>query len=197
MNMLVMAGGSGSRLDAPVEKPLVEVRGTPMIDGVLSALADASAGQLVVTVSPNTPKTAAHLREHPLDPTVLETAGAGYVPDLQTALETVALPVVTVAADLPLLAGWHVDRACGAAGVKDPSSGEVPSVTVCVPARLKRRIGASVETTVTNDERELVPTGLNVVGPGTGERIETLHDPRLAVNVNRPGDVRVAEALCA
>lgn len=204
MDALVMCGGRGTRLDAPVEKPLLEVCGEPMIDGVLAGLADSSVDRVHAAVSPHTPETARHLRLHALDPAVLETPGEGYVADLQVALEAVGAPVVSVAADLPLLASAHVERAMGAArrdrtAESDgtaASVGVAASVTVCVPASLKRRLGASVDATLEDGGRELAPTGLNVVGDRDDEALVVADDPRLAANVNRPADVPVAEALC-
>lgn len=207
MDALVMCGGRGTRLGATVEKPLVEVCGEPMVDGVLAALADSSAGRVTAVVSPATPDTAAHLRAHPLDPTVLETPGDGYVPDLRAALETAEPPVTSVSADVPLLAPGHVDRAVEVAA-RGPDGGtaavagtvpadDIESVAVCVPAETKRRLGASLDTTINDRGRELAPTGLNVIGDRAGETRLVIDDPRLAANVNRPADVAVAEALCA
>jgi len=70
----------------------------------------------------------------------------------------------------------------------------VRAVTVCVPAALKRRLGVSVDAATERDGRELAPAGLNVVAGGE-DRIVVRDDRRLAVNVNRPGDLAVARRL--
>lgn len=178
MDALVMCGGRGTRLDAPVEKPLYAIGDRPMIDRVLDGVRPA-VGTTYAVVSPHTPETAAHV-----DVPTIETPGEGYVADLERALSTVEQPVLTVAADLPLLTGSIV------AGVVDAH--DRGSLSVCVPADLKRDLGVSADTTV--ESGELAPTGLNVVGDGPERRL-VLADERLAVNVNRPGDVRVAEEL--
>lgn len=180
MDALVMCGGRGTRLDAPVEKPLYEVGGRPMVDRVLDALAESTETTYAV-VSPHTPETAAHV-----DVPTIETAGEGYVTDLQAALSAVEQPVLTVAADLPLLTGEIV------ADVR--TTHENGSLSVYVPVGLKRDLGVSVDTTVENGDRELAPTGLNVVGEGPDRRL-VREDERLAVNVNRPRDAAVAERL--
>jgi len=177
-----MCGGRGTRLDADCEKPLYEVGGRPMADRVTDAL-DASRVESVTAVtSPHARDTAAHV-----DCPVVDAPGDGYVEDLQYALERVDAPVLTVAADLPLLAGETVDSVLDAF--------EAASLTVCVPAALKRRLGASVDTTFEEDGRELAPTGVNVVADGDASETHLTYDARVAVNVNRSADAALAEAF--
>jgi adenosylcobinamide-phosphate guanylyltransferase len=189
-----MCGGRGSRLDAAVEKPLYEVAGRPMVDRVLDALAASRLDRVHAVSSPHAPRTHDHLeaaaREagSPLgEGSVVEAPGEGYVADLGYALDRVGTPALTVAADLPLLAGDAVDD------VLDAFSGT--PVTVEVPAALKRQLGVSVDTARSADGREFAPTGVNVVADGADDETLVTYDARLAVNVNRPPDVRVAEAL--
>ena len=174
------------------EKPLLQVGGVPMVDRVIGALEDSRVGTVHAVTSPHAPETAAHLEGRV---PVVETPGDGYVEDLTLALERVDPPVLTVVADLPLLAAGPVDRVIehyGKGGERNPS------VTVCVPTALKRALGVSADTTRAHGGRELSPSGLNVVGEGEDEEAETLqvsYDARLAVNVNRPADLAVAEVL--
>ena len=184
---LVMCGGRGSRLRPAVgdtEKPLVEIGGRPMVDRVCAALRASRVGDMYAAVSPQAPETAARLGE--TDVTVIETPGEGYVDDLTAALDVVGTPAVTVSADLPFLQAAHVDRAIAAAG------GD--SVAVCVPLSVAEEVGASAETTVDHEGRPVVPTGLNVVGEGVDRRVVVETEP-LAVNVNRPADLRLAERI--
>jgi adenosylcobinamide-phosphate guanylyltransferase len=178
-----MCGGRGTRLGRS-EKPLVEVAGTPMVDRVCDALLASRGGDVYAAVSPHTPGTRAHL--DPSAVTVVETPGEGYVADLTAALERVGRPTLTVAADLPLLAPGAVNRVLDAAVDADGS------LTVAVPVALKRRLGVSVDSTV--GDGALAPTGVNVVA-GTDDDMYVCDDTRLAVNVNRPRDLWVAEAL--
>ncbi|QCJ48540.1 cobalamin biosynthesis protein CobY [Haloprofundus sp. MHR1] len=197
-----MCGGRGSRLGGETEKPLVEIAGSPMVDRVLAALSASRVDVIRAVVSPHAPETREHLAAaadasdaaDADELRILDAPGDGYVEDLQYALERVGRPVVTVAADLPLLAAEHVDDALGVA-TADEASGDARSVTVCVPEALKRRLGASADTTFDSDGRNLAPTGLNVVAVGE-ETVHVSYDARLAVNVNRPPDIALAEALC-
>lgn len=221
---LVMCGGRGTRLGGEVEKPLVRVGGRPMLDRVTAALRASRVDAVYAVTSPHAPET--RTRATSLDVRIVDAPGDGYVADLNHALDQVRpgadsrtgevgvadasdgpddplTPVLTVAADLPLLASDPVDDALAAAG------GE--SLSVCVPAALKRRLGASVDTSFERDlpppnatdgdsatapvPRELAPTGLNVVA-GDAEQVWVSYDARLAVNVNRPSDVGLAESLC-
>ena len=182
-----MCGGQGTRLrpEIEAEKPLVEVGGRPMVDHVLAALRESSVGTIHAAVAPATPETAAYL-EVVDDIHVIETPGEGYVADLGSALDVVGRPVVTVTADLPLLAAAHVDRLINR--YKDSS------LSVCVPLAVAERVCESVETTVDHEESTVVPTGLNVVGEreGRSQRL-VFEDERLALNVNRAVDRRRAD----
>ena len=174
-----MAGGRGTRLDADVEKPLYPVGGVPMVDRVLGALAGAPVDTVRVACSPHTPETRAHV-----DASVVDTPGEGYVADLGVVLESVRQPTLTVAADLPLLTADALEP------VLDDYEGG--SLAVEVPTALKARLGVSVDATTPEGGR--APTGVNVVGDGP-EDSYLCYDRRLAVNVNRSRDARIAEVL--
>ena len=185
-----MCGGAGTRLDADAEKPLVKVGDVPMVERVRRALADSRIGRIHAAVSPQAPETRSYLRSRPC--AVVETPGEGYVADLDATLDRVGRPALTVAADIPLLAPALVDRVLEAA---EGSDGGARSLAVCVPAALKRRLGASVDDTFEHDGRDLAPTGCNVVAAGP-DAIRVSYDARLAVNVNRPTDLDLAGGLC-
>ncbi|OAQ54614.1 GTP--adenosylcobinamide-phosphate guanylyl transferase [Natrinema mahii] len=183
-----MCGGKGTRLESAHEKPLHPIAGTAMIDRVLSALGESRVGTVYAAVSPNAPETRRHLEERDGVRTI-ETAGDGYVADLVAVLERPDLdaPILTVAADLPLLEPPVVDRILAAHGDRDGSR------TVCVPAALKRRLGVSIDSRLAPDDH-LAPTGVNVVGTtdDSPSMTDVYYDPRLAVNVNRREDARLA-----
>ena len=183
-----MCGGEGSRLESSHEKPLHPIDGVAMIDRVLSALEDSRVDTRYAAVSPNAPATKAHL-ERAAGVRPVETDGDGYVADLMALLERPEIepPILTVAADLPLLSGATIDRILAAHGESDGSR------TVCVPVALKRRLGVSIDSTLESDEH-LAPTGVNVVGDANEPESMThvSYDPRLAINVNRREDAHVA-----
>ncbi|MFC7115772.1 NTP transferase domain-containing protein [Natronoarchaeum sp. GCM10025703] len=212
-----MCGGEGTRLadslpatDSAWEKPLYRIGGVPMIDRVLGALTESRIKQVHAVVSPASPETHAHLAGRV---SLIETPGEGYVADLSVALDAVEQPVLTVAADLPLLTGDTVDDVLETYADAGDIDGEHGSMTVAVPESLKTDLGVSSDTVVERGaiEGELVdarddpagrpdriaPTGVNVVGDprGSTDRMYLTADNRLAVNVNRARDARVAEAM--
>ncbi len=182
MDALVMCGGRGTRLESAVEKPLFEVGDVPMVDRVIQALERSR----IDTVHRITSSLAPATREHVGEPTI-DTPGEGYVEDLNVAIEAISLPVLTVAADLPLLDAEIIDI------VIDRFDGD--SLTVVVPTALKRRLGLEAERKRDVNGRVVSPTGVNVVGRGEAERHYLSYDVRVAVNVNRRSDAAIAEAL--
>ncbi|WP_254524638.1 NTP transferase domain-containing protein [Natrinema caseinilyticum] len=204
-----MCGGAGTRLESPHEKPLYPIDGTGMVDRVLAALRGSEAETIFAAVSPNAPATRARL-ERTDGVQTIETTGDGYVTDLLAVLERseISPPILTVAADVPLLEAPVVDRILAAHGDGDGSR------TVCVPVALKRRLGVSIDARLEPDDH-LAPTGVNVVGAPADSRgdaddpttdagdsttdastvttmTDVYYDPRLAVNVNRLEDARIA-----
>jgi len=180
-----MCGGRGTRLDASVEKPLVPVAGRPMVGRVVDALAKSRVDRIFAVTSPATPETAAWI-----DVPTVETPGDGYVADLERALADgrVSTPVLTVAADLPALDAVAVDAVLDAA--REAPTG---ALTVAVPVGRKRALGLSVDTAFRHRGTLVTPAGINTVGDGGA--LAFARDTRIAVNVNRPADVRTAEWL--
>jgi len=150
-----------------------------------------------------------------LELVVVDTPGEGYVADLRAALsEGPTAPALTVAADLPLLDGPAVDAVLDARVAADADA-----LSVRVPAARKRELGASADAATryddagnggaddgkagdeeANDGDSIgdVPAGINVVGAldGAGDEVvRATRDARLAVNVNRPEDRRLAERI--
>jgi adenosylcobinamide-phosphate guanylyltransferase len=206
-----MCGGRGRRLDAAPEKPLYPVGGRPMVDRVCDALANGPVDRVHAVTAPHAPDTRDHLLSREDDRLrVVEAPGEGYVADLSVALDRpkVDPPVLTVAADLPLLSPDAVDRILGTYREREAAG----SLRVAVPVALKRLFGVSVDgtlattaTTGTNGSDgtlRVVPSGMNVVG-GDGDGADgtdvphrtVTYDARLAVNVNYVTDARIAEVL--
>lgn len=174
-----MCGGRGTRLGGE-EKPLRRMAGRPLVDRVRDALEGSQLEHVYAVTSPNAARTAEHVTAP-----IIETTGDGYVADLRQALadDRIAEPVLTAAADLPLLEPSVIDRVLEAAG------GD--TLTVAVPAGRVSALGFSVDTTMRAGGIAVRPAGLNVVGEGPERRWIT-RDRRLAANVNRPRDLLAA-----
>ncbi|MEF8812355.1 MAG: NTP transferase domain-containing protein [Halovenus sp.] len=180
-----MCGGSGTRLAADTEKPLVPIGGVPMVERVRQALAASDIEHTYAVTTSRAPATAASL-----DLPIIRTPGDGYVADLDCALADgrVSRPVLTVAADLPLLDAGAVDTVLESVGEG--------SLTVAVPVGRKRALGLSVDTVLWHDTRRLTPAGINVVAAPDSGRVLVTRDRRFAANVNRPADRRTVEWYC-
>ena len=194
---LVMAGGKGTRMRIPEEKPLIKVCGKPVIEYVLEALKNAKKiDTIVVAVSNCTPKTAKFLSQFPVK--VVETPGVDYVSDMGYTSHALNLGVfLAIAADLPLVTGEVLDaivsryECCGK-----------PALTVAVSLETKKKLGMSVEYSFKMNEKDVVPVGINVIDghrrygdEWLDQDIYLLDLDELAVNINTVKELQLAEGL--
>ena len=85
---ILMAGGKGTRLKVPEEKPLFKLRDKPLINFVLDNLkASNLIDEIVIAVSPNTVETTEYLNSIDGDYTILDTSGEDYLTDLSYILD--------------------------------------------------------------------------------------------------------------
>jgi len=195
---LLMAGGRGTRMALSEEKPLLRVGGKPMIGYVISALRDSkSVDEIVVAVSQHTPETADLLKKFPVK--ILKTPGEGYVSDIRYSVGKLKLDVaLTISADLPLITGEIIDKI-----IERYRQCNKPALTVVVPIETKERFGLGEEYVLEAGNKRLVPAGINVID---GRRIDegeleeeiyVIDREEVAVNVNTPHDLEIAERLFA
>jgi len=193
---LVIAGGKGTRMKLKEEKPLLKVGGKSMIERILIASKNAKRiDEVVVAVSKHTPKTARILKTCAVK--VLETPGKDYISDTRYAVKKLGLStVVTISADLPLVTSEVIDEAieryerCGK-----------PALAVMIPAETRERFGLELNYLFGKNGKRLVPAGINVID---GRRIDeaeleeetfVVDREEIAVNVNTPMDLKIAERL--
>jgi adenosylcobinamide-phosphate guanylyltransferase len=195
---LVMAGGKGTRMKLPVEKPLISVCGKPSIQYVLAALENAKKIDRIIVATTNiTPKTTALMKQ--LGVQVLETPGKDYVSDMGFTVQTLKLGVfLGISADLPLVKGEMIDEIV----TRYEVAGK-PALTVAVPIEVKTKLGMGVDYSFkTDDGRDVVPVGLNVIDGSKrygdewlDQDIFVLPYEELAVNINTVGELQLAEKL--
>ncbi|WP_297506998.1 NTP transferase domain-containing protein [Thermococcus sp.] len=172
--IVILAGGKSSRMGK--EKPVLRVGGKPML---LRVYGEASAiGETIIALSRNTPKT----RELCLREGVpfVETSGSGYVEDVRWLLREFG-PFVSVSADLPFV------KASDIGSIAKAFEGRV-SLTGVLPLE---RVPVDVKPVV---YRDYAIVGLNAVGD-EGEKFFELSNPLLALNVNTPEDLKLAERI--
>jgi len=197
---LVMAGGKGTRMKLAVEKPLISVCGKPSIEYVLAALKDAQRiDEVIVATTSVTPKTTALMQQ--LGVKVIQTPGQDYVSDMGYTDQTLKLGVfLAIAADLPLVKPEMIDEI-----VERYEKSGKPALTVAVPIEAKTRLGMGVEYSFkTDDGREVVPVGVNVIDGSKrygdewlDQDIFVLDYKELAVNINTVAELQLAEQLLA
>ena len=195
---IVMAGGKGTRMALPGEKPLLLVCGKPVVDYVIDALRSSKrVDSVVIAVSDYTPKTAAHLAKFPVK--ILKTPGKEYVSDMGFAVKSLKLQtVLTIAADMPLITSGIIDDII----IHYFMSGK-PALAVAVPMETKKKLGMSLGFAFEHGGKIVVPAGINV---NDGKRIDddeleqevyVVDKAEVAINVNTAEELKIAEKQLA
>lgn len=172
--ILILAGGKSTRMGE--EKPVLKVGGKPML---LRVYNEASAiEEIIVAISRNTPKT----RELCLREGVpfVETPGRGYVEDVQWLLREFG-PFVSVSADLPFVKASDISSIAKAFDGRTSLTGVLPLEKVPRDLRPPTYRGYAI-------------VGLNAVG-SEGEKFFKLSNPLLALNVNTPEELKLANRI--
>lgn len=196
MTALVMAGGKATRMRSEVEKPLLEVDGSAMLQRVIGALRDSKAiDRIIVAVTASNLHVAEKARG--LGVEVVETPGAGYESDMRTAIKHLGLgDVMVVSADLPFVTSELVDKAYGTY-----KSGAKPALSVMCPPSVLEKMNLEPSYVFEVEGKKLTPIGLNILDGtriGEGPLDETtlvIDSPRLALNVNTPRELELARKL--
>jgi adenosylcobinamide-phosphate guanylyltransferase len=195
---LIMAGGKGTRISLPTEKPLLPLLGKPLIDWVAEAVASTqNVLEFYVVTSKNTPETEKHCQNKEWK--VLRTDAKGYHSDLKQATQMAGLmgPVLTVPADSPAVTGNFLDKivsqfeACG----KD-------FFAVFVPIEVREGLGLSVDSTDEYKGKWYAVSGVNIVN-GTKiqseGKIETnaliTEEIEVLLNINTLKDLEISEKI--
>ncbi|MCL7414544.1 MAG: NTP transferase domain-containing protein [ANME-2 cluster archaeon] len=193
-----MAGGRGSRMQLPIEKPLLEINGRKLIDYVLDAIAGSRCvDKVFVAASSNGPETVKWLKDCGRDVNVVNTPGEGYVYDMVDAITKAGIkgPVLIVMADLPLITPELLDEVISLYHtVPQPALSVYNLLSVC---RIK---GLRPDTVFNRDNQLIVPSGINILDADNIQEeqedynyILSNHD--LAVNVNTVEDLEICSRL--
>ena len=197
---LIMAGGRGSRMGLPTEKPMLLFLGKPLIDWVAEAVLTAKKiSEFCVVTSSNTPQTEQHCQSRGWK--VLQTDAQGYHNDLKQAVSKLGWmgPVLTMPSDVPAITGPILDKVvsafegCG----KD-------FLAIFVPIEKRQSLGLSVSSTDEYRGIWYAVSGVNIInGKQTlGEgKIETAaiitEETEVVLNVNTTKDFEIAQQLMA
>ncbi len=182
MHALILAGGSGTRLDLG-EKPLVTIRGRPMIGYVIDAFR-AAGYEVIVVLTKKTPYTRNWCRVHGVSH--YTASGAGYISDIGEAAQFLEEmdPFFTSVADLPCLSPAVIQN------IEEQyrKSGK-EACSVWVPLDLVLGSGCCASYTWEIGGIPACPAGINIlrgdlIGREQEELQLLLHEKSLVFNIN-------------
>ena len=195
---LIMAGGKGTRMGLPTEKPLLTFLGKPLIDWVADAIIDSkNVSVFYVVTSSNTPLTEKHCLVKGWK--VLRTDAKGYHNDLKQAVAEANLtgPILTMPSDVPAITGQVLDKIISAFEVcgKD-------FLAVFVPIKARQDLKLSISSTDEYKGVWYAVSGVNVIDAlkiQSDGKIETsaiiTQETEVLLNINTTKDLEVAERI--
>jgi adenosylcobinamide-phosphate guanylyltransferase len=195
---LIMAGGKGSRMGLPTEKPLLPFLGKPLIDWVVDAILDAKkVSEFYVVTSSNTPKTEKHCQSKSWK--IVHTDANGYHNDLKQAVSMLGLtgPVLTMPSDVPAITGSALDKVVSAFEVCGNDF-----LAVFVPIKARQDLGLSISSTDEYKGVWYAVSGVNVINgakiQGEGKIVTSAiitEETEVLLNINTTKDLEIAEKI--
>uniref|UniRef100_D7DU27 GTP:adenosylcobinamide-phosphate guanylyltransferase-like protein n=2 Tax=Methanococcus voltae TaxID=2188 RepID=D7DU27_METV3 len=185
-----MAGGKGTRLNLKIEKPLLEINGTTIIDDMIKNLLNSDIENIYIAVSPNTPKTKKHILENyskyitdsknvnNVKIHIIETSGKDYVNDLGECISYFKSPFLTLSGDLVNVKSKTINIIIRYYSNICKKNSDIEAL--CVVSRIE-----DYPATPTIDFEGYVPLGINIVSPNENyqkEELFVLKEPILNIN---------------
>ncbi len=192
---ILMAGGRGTRLKVPCEKPLFKLHDKPLIKFVLDNLKSSKLiDEIVIAVSPNTRETTEYLESLNDDFRILDTSGEDYLKDLSYILDYFERKskndiLLFINADLPFISSKTIDDV-----LEYYLNSDKDALSVLVPVEIFEELGLEYSY----DFEGKVPSGLNVLRSENiiqDENQLVLSKVELALNINTIPDSEIAERL--
>jgi adenosylcobinamide-phosphate guanylyltransferase len=192
---ILMAGGMGTRLKVPCEKPLFKLHDKPLINYVIDNL-DASRfiDKIIIAVSPNTLETTNYLKSLNGNFEILDTSGKDYLTDLSYILDYFEKKyqddvLLFINADLPFISTETIDYV-----LEYYLNSDKDALSVLVPVEIFEDLGLDYSYEFEGN----VPSGLNVlrsINIVQDEDQLVIAKVELALNINTIPDSKVAEKL--
>ena len=192
---ILMAGGKGTRLEVPQEKPLFRLHDKPLIKYVIDNLNKSKfIDEIIIAVSPNTRNTAEYLKSLKDDFQILDTSGEDYLTDLSYILQFFEKKsnkdiLLFINADLPFISTETIDHV-----IEFYLNSDKDALSVLVPVEVFKNLGLKYSYEFDGN----VPSGLNVLRSENiiqDENQLVLDKVELAMNINTIFDSKVAEKL--
>jgi adenosylcobinamide-phosphate guanylyltransferase len=191
MYALIMAGGSGNRLNLG-EKPLISLCGRPMISYVIDAFC-AGGFDPVVAASPKTPMTMNWCRAQGI--AFCKPEGRGYIEDMISAVETLdeKHPLFVCVSDIPCITANVIRQIADTYHMSGKDA-----CSAWVPADLVQSCRSDMSYSEKVNGIEACPAGINILRGDLilqpQEELQILlREPGLALNVNTRADLAIAE----
>lgn len=190
-----MAGGMGTRLKVPCEKPLFKLHDKPLIKYVLDNLKSSRLiDEIVIAVSPNTCETTKYLQSLNDDFKILDTSGDDYLKDLSYILDYFERQskndiLLFINADLPFISSKTIDDV-----LKTYMKSDKDALSVIVPVEVFESLGLDYSY----EFNGCVPSGLNILRSENiiqDEMQLVLKKVELALNINTIPDGEIAKKL--
>ena len=190
-----MAGGMGTRLKVPCEKPLFKLHDKPLIKYVLDNLKSSRLiDEIVIAVSPNTCETTKYLQSLNDDFKILDTSGDDYLKDLSYILDYFERQskndiLLFINADLPFISSKTIDEV-----LKTYLKSDKDALSVIVPVEVFESLGLDYSY----EFNGCVPSGLNILRSENiiqDEMQLVLKKVELALNINTIPDSEIAKKL--
>lgn len=192
---ILMAGGMGTRLKVPEEKPLFKLHGKPLIKYVIDNLnASELIDEIVIAVSPNTRETTEYLKSLNGDFIIMDTSGEDYLKDLSYILDHFEKKskediLLFINADLPFISTETINQV-----INFYLNIDKDALSVIVPVEVFEGLGLKYSY----EFNGCVPSGLNILRSENIIQDETqlvLEKVELALNINTIPDSEIAEKL--
>ena len=192
---ILMAGGRGTRLKVPCEKPLFKLHDKPLIKYVIENVNQSKLiDQLVIAVSPNTRETIDYLKSLDDDFQILDTSGDDYLTDLSYILDYFEKKsaddiLLFINADLPFISTETIDFV-----LNHYLNSDKDALSILVPVGIFENLGLEYSYEFDGN----VPSGLNVlrsINIVQDEEQLVIPKAELALNINTIPDSEVAEKL--
>ncbi len=185
---LIMAGGKGTRMKSPLEKPLIKIKGKPMIESVIQALDGAEKiDSIIVATTKYTPNTEEYLKNKNVE--IIRTPGEGYLSDLSFIISKFNSDQVllTITADLPFIKSSTLDYV-----IKYYENCGKDALCIAVHSEFFRSYNLKPSWQL----KGIIPSGLNIlrsINKQQDEEVLFINEIELALNINSQDDIKFLE----
>lgn len=191
-----MAGGKGSRMKLPIDKPMLKLLGKPMIQYVIDSFKSSKKiEEIICTVSKHTKETARYVLTQGIK--VIWTSGSDFHEDLrESIIREGPRTYIVVTADMPLLSTSIVNKIQNIYEILKP-----PALTIAVPEDYCLNLRIKPSTILNYKGKSVVPSGISVLNGSfisesyIRESVIIIKDIRLALNVNTIDDLKIARSF--